>query len=370
MYDLATALPRAQFSATVAFGGTGSADAPAGTLLGKLELANIRTIHIPKLGRDIAVLSDIRAFIAIYKLLRKEQPDVLHLNSSKAAGLGALAGRLARIRRIVFTVHGWPFLEQRSNLARTAIRFFSWCTVALSHQTICISKNDMRALQQVPVIRNKLTLIRNGIAPFEPVDRKHARDELARITGERFSPTVPLIGTIAELHPNKGLDDAIRVCARLRKRRVSFRYIIIGAGESEQRLRALIHTLELDRYVFLAGFVEHAARYLAAFDVFFLPSHKEGIPYALLEAGMAGLPVVATPVGGIPEIITHGETGALVSVGDIESMSRDIRLLLDDSSHRRRLGAALHLRIEETSLLHNMVDATAHLYVPPTLEHY
>src|ERR1700734_3367295 len=106
VFDLATNIPRGRFEAVVAYG-------QKGKLAEDLTNAGVRTLQLPSLGRDVAVVSDIKSFFEILKLLRKERPDVLHLNSSKAAALGAPAARIAGVKKIIFTVHGWPFRENR-----------------------------------------------------------------------------------------------------------------------------------------------------------------------------------------------------------------------------------------------------------------
>src|SRR3989344_5707607 len=135
VFDLATHLPSDQFDVTVAYG-------QGGKLQKMLGEKNIETYHIAALGRDIALFSDIASFFQIFRLLRQARPDVLHVNSSKAAALGALAARLVGVRRIIFTAHGWPFKEARNVIAAALIYLVSWFTAFLSHTTIVVSKTD------------------------------------------------------------------------------------------------------------------------------------------------------------------------------------------------------------------------------------
>ncbi|MDO8564480.1 MAG: glycosyltransferase, partial [bacterium] len=130
VFDLATSLPKDECEAVVVLG---AAQNGAPVLQEKLHGAGVRTIFIPGLSRDISFLKELRVFRELMKVFKFEKPFVVHLNSSKAAGLGALAARLCGTPLIVFTVHGWPFFEERNPLSKLVIRLFSYITVLLSH---------------------------------------------------------------------------------------------------------------------------------------------------------------------------------------------------------------------------------------------
>ena len=303
--DLATNLPLHEYEAVVAAGGTGEAGSASGTLFAKLETAHIRTIHLTSLGRDLSIWSDLQAMRALFKVIAHERPDVLHLNSSKVGGLGALVGRIAGVPRIIYTAHGWPFWEDRNALSRALIFAASYLTLLLSHTVICISKADAVAFARLPYAKKRIVVIHNGIVPPDFLPASGAREKLftpAEISGHEKDAWVV---TIAELTKNKNLFralDAVAAYNTTHPRRIF--YSVIGSGEEHSRLRDHIKALGLENQTKLHGFVGNAAQYLHAFHVFFLPSLKEGVPYVLLEAQAANLPIVATNVGGIPEIKT------------------------------------------------------------------
>jgi glycosyltransferase involved in cell wall biosynthesis len=137
------------------------------------------------------------------------------------------------------------------------------------------------------------------------------------------------VGTIAELHKNKGLSYALEAFAKLP---ASFSFHIIGSGEEEKKLKILAHHLKITNRVYWHGFIENASAYLKAFDIFLLPSIKEGLPYVLLEAGCAEIPTIATNVGSISEIIKPNETGILLQPANTQAI---IDALLFFSSHEK-----------------------------------
>ena len=315
VFDLATTMPRDQFDVAVVAGGTGA-------LLGKLESASVRTLSLPFLGRDISALADLRTIFALVRIFRNEKPHIIHTNSSKAGILGAVAGRLYRASllfsrtekpRIIFTAHGWAFDENRSAIAKLILKAIYWTTLLLSHKTIAVSEAVRSKVSLLPFVQKKITVIKNGIAPIDFLSREDARTFFQERAARPLPAEGMLVGTIAELHPIKGLRYAIEAVALLKDRGTRITYIIIGEGEERAALETLIKEKKLEGSVFLVGHINNAAQYLKTFDIFLLPSLSEGLPYVILEAGLAGIPVVATRVGGIPEIIEDEASGILVS---------------------------------------------------------
>jgi glycosyltransferase involved in cell wall biosynthesis len=294
VYDLATSLPKDQFMVTVFFGGTGEADASYGMLATNLGIKGVHGEYMPIFMRDISFLRDFKVLRRLIEIFKIEKPDVVHLNSSKAGGLGALAGRIARVPKIIFTVHGWPFLEDRSLFTKAIIWAASWFTALLCHKVICISKYDLRIAKRMPFISSKAVLIYNGIAP------------MSFGTGEKirnvFPVGVKITGTVGELTHNKNQIALIEEA----KNNPNMYVAIVGFGEDHAMLNEQIKKHKLQDRVKLFGFIP-AEEALRGFDVFALPSIKEGLPYVLLEAKMAGLPIAANRVGGVSEILDTTE---------------------------------------------------------------
>lgn len=283
VYDLATAL-RHNFCINVAFG-------QEGLLAKKLREAHIATFSLQAFQRDVSIANDVQSLLELLRLFRRIKPDVVHLNSSKAAGLGALAARLAGVPRIIFTVHGWPFREQRNLLSRTLIYFFSWVTALLSHTVIVVSDDDLRVAHHMHFIGHKTVRIHNGIAL--PID--FTSGEKIRMA---FPQNARITGTVGELTKNKNQIALIEQAKRDQDMFVA----IVGEGEDRAWLEKKIREYELEERVKLFGFMP-ASEVLRGFDVFALPSIKEGLPYVLLEAKAADLPIEANRIGGVGEIL-------------------------------------------------------------------
>ena len=172
-----------------------------------------------------------------------------------------------------------------------------------------------------------------------------------------------MIGTLAELHKNKGLQYAIEGMAQLKKQTpVPFIFVVLGEGEEHTHLDALIVKLGLEHVVYLAGYKKDGVALLSAFDIFLLPSITEAFPYAILEAGNVGLPVVATAVGGIPEVIDDMQSGILIQSENPGEVARACSHLLENTGRRVQLGAAIAERIRGRFNLETMVKESLELY--------
>lgn len=350
VYDLATSL-EGTYDIAVASGGTG-------TLQKKLHEAHIRTISLASLERDISLSKDFRTFFELIRLFRKEKPDIVHLNSSKIGGLGALAARIARVPKIIFTAHGWAFNEERPFFQRKIIGFLHWSTIILSHMTIAVSEKIKDSMSSLPFLSKKIKVIHNGIVSMDLVTREGARAFL----GLKNKNDSFLIGTISELHKNKGLDFLLEAFRKFHDTYSKSHLVIIGEGEKRKELEAYVEKNDLRDCVSFAGFVPDAARYLNAFDVFTLTSRTEAFPYVPLEAGLAKLPVVASEVGGMPEIIENGKSGLLVPVGDIVAICMALEAFYRDKNLSRICGEALYKKVTSQFSIKSECSETVSLY--------
>jgi glycosyltransferase involved in cell wall biosynthesis len=321
-----------------------------GTLSDKLA---VRKLSVSSLQRDLGFFADLRALSTMTRMLRTEHPDVLHLNSSKMGVLGGLAGRCARVPSIIFTAHGWPHREERALVWRVMAWLGSALTMLLAHRTITVSRIDHST---APLSWRPCVYVPNGIEPFELLSRKEAFSHLRSL-----APSLPrdtyVLFMHAELHRNKGIDRVIAALPAIQARLPQTVLVVCGQGEERDSLELQASALGVADSVFLLGFVAKAKHLLLAADVYLLPSRKEGLPMALLEAGYAGVPVVASAVGGIPEVLEG--IGVLVDPDDTVSFATCVCEVV---SNKAVSGARLRSRILSTYSASNMVEQTRALY--------
>ncbi|MDB5266889.1 MAG: hypothetical protein JWN89_704 [Parcubacteria group bacterium] len=347
--DLASELKKNGHEVKVLAGGSGP-------LISELSAAGVEVISLPSLGRDISLIQDIGSFIFIWKTLMRENPDVFHINSSKIGGLGALAARMLRIRKVVFTSHGWAFNEERPLYQKLIIKLLAWFTILLSHTTIAVSEKTKQDAG-FPFIQKKLVVIRNGIGDIALLPRDTAREKL--LPG--IAPGTLLFGAITELHPTKGIDILLKAWAQFKKDHEG-ELVIIGGGEEKENLEKVSKELGVEHTSHLKGFMLDARTLLSGFDVFLLPSRSEGMPYALLEAGRAGLPIIASRVGGIPEVVTDEVSGLLVPPKGVSQLASALAHLAENRDKRRTLGETLKKHVETDFSLDKMTRDTLHVY--------
>ncbi len=334
-----------------------------GMLVDELLKQNISVFPIESFTRDISFGKEILASIELFTLFRRERPDIVHLNSSKAGGLGALMARLAGVPHIIFTSHGLTFEEDRSWWQRQLIFFFTWFTFFLAHTVILISDANRASVARMPFVQKRLSVIHLGIPPIKTLSREKARKALLdKVKKDSFSRNTTWVGTIAELHPNKGLTYLIEAIQHVRQKHPHSLCCIIGEGEQRKKLEAMIEERGLTDAVLLIGFLPDAGTYLKAFDMVTLPSIKEGVPYTLLEAGSASVAFVGSALPGIREVVTDMESGILVQPKKPREIAGALTLLIEDPERRKKYAESLHARVTNDYSLRAMLEKTSNLY--------
>lgn len=364
VFDLSTHLPRTKYEVIVASG-------EGATLSQMLKEKNIRSVDIESLGREIEANKDWSAFKEIRKLIINESPHIVHFNSSKMGFLGALAvlslrienefihGKDRRIPKTIFTAHGWAHHETKRNFfARALFYILHYATMLLTDRTIIVAHNLLRDYRFAPFIKNKIHTVYNGIAPFRADAREHARQEILKENQNKF-----LIFSLSELDHNKGIDVALDAVGLLPQRvRENLFYAVAGSGEEKERLEKKIDDLNLRSSIALLGFVENGKRLLSAADLFLVPSRKEAYPFALLEAGVTGLPIISTSVGGIPEIIKDMQNGILVHKENARELAEAILYLYENKSKRKEFGHEIKRTVTTFFSQEKMLEETVRVY--------
>lgn len=354
VYELATSLPTDAFSVTVALGGDG-------LLKTKLEAAGIRTVVIPYLERDVSLINEFRVFFFLFNFFRRERFDVVHLNSSKIGGLGSVTAFLAGVPRIIFTAHGFAFNEQRSRISKLFLKFLYWIIMIVSDTTIAVSRAIKEQVHGWPFVHKKITVIHNGVKLISFLSKAVAREQLATMN-PLLDLTRPWVGTIAELHPIKGLDVLIDAVADIHNTHPEYQFVVLGEGEQRTTLEKQIASQNLKNTFILQGFTDNAATYLKAFDLLVLPSRSEALALVILEAGLAELSVVASRVGGIPEVITDQVSGLLVPKENVQALRDALFDMFTDKNLTDTLSEELNKKITTEFLYEQMLQQTITQY--------
>ena len=324
----------------------------------KLFKNGINFIVLKNIQRNINLFSDIKSFFEIYNLLKKEKPDILHANSSKMGIFGAFAGKLAKTPKIIFTAHGWVFNEDLPLLKKYFYIFLSRLSALFEDEIICVSNFDKKtALKYKVGSEKKLHIINNGIDPKKTIF--FSKEETLKKL--KLPKDKKIIGTIGNLYKNKGTKYFIEAAKNLLEERKDLFFIIIGDGLEKENLKMQIEKLKIKNNIKIIKIETEAYKYLKAFDIFVLPSQKEGFPYTLLEAGLAEIPIVATSVGGIPDLI-NDENGVLILPKSPIQIKNAILSLLQSKKKQILLTKNLHQEILQNFTFKKMIKETENIY--------
>lgn len=360
VYELATSLPAADYEVVVACGGKG-------ILTEKLHEHGIRVYEVKNFERDIHIVKELRAFRELYVIIRAEHPDIVHINSSKAGVIGTIVARIAHVPRILFTAHGWPFFEKRNILWKSMAWILSWVTTALAHQVITVSSYD-RTRARLWGLSRKLITIHTAVPQFSCLPQKDARDTLFPEHIQKAHLHDIWVVSTGEHTQNKNLFFLLNAVGAYNMQATRKLFLtLIGDGEDRQALERCVAEHHLRDFVHFTGFIDNARAYLHAFDILVLPSHKEGMPYGLLEAGHAGLFVIASNVGGIPEIITDHKNGLLIHPHTPPSLTSAFAFYETHPNEVDSYKNALRAHIRTHFNQKDMVAATSALYERDTL---
>ena len=305
----------------------------AGPLVAQLQDQGIEVRVVPWRNG----LQDPVGLLRFWKTLAEKKPAIVHQHFGGRALRWVARG--SEGSRVVLHLHGRIVENQKKELSRV--------TVKAADIVIATSSAVAMRVRNVPV-----QVVHPGVCVIQyPV-----------VELRRAGRASQVIGTAARLVPLKGIAHLIRAMTLLRSQFPAVRLEIAGAGPEESALKLEARKLGLDECITFLGWQSDMASLFAKWDVFVLPSLEEGFGIALVEAMAAGLPVIATTVGGIPEIVEHGKTGLLVAPGDPHALAEQIEILLKDAAERKRLGLAGWARVRQDFSQESMVSAVEAIY--------
>ncbi len=301
---------------------------------------------------DLALLWKLRA------LLRDQKPDLVHTHLIHADLFGYFAARAAGIRHVVSSRHNDDQFRYRPRWRKLHRRLWRWTSGG-----IAISESIRRfAIEVEGAPAEKITVVQYGIDFAWPSDDAiaSARQTLRAKLG--LDSDALLLGMVCRLVEQKGIPYALEAMRRIRAQFPQAHLVITGDGEKAEELRRLASALGMADRIHWLGWRSDAADLMAAFDLLLAPSLWEGFGLVLLEAMARRVPVIASRVGAIPEVIVHGESGILIEPRDVAALAQAMARLLDDRALRKYMGLLGAARLEERFSIERMVEGTIAVY--------
>ena len=320
----------------------------SGWLQTECEARGVQTCVMPLAG-----LFNLQWFRACLRLLRREQVVLIHAHEFSAILCGWIVATLAGVP-FVATVHGKNYFWEKLR-RRVAYRLVS------RYGTMVAVSQDLKRFvcDKVGVAEKRLEVIYNGVAPAQTVTDEEVQKCKAEL---EVSGCYPLLGVVGSLYPVKGHRFLLEAMPEILGRWPKAQLLVIGRGELEVALKEQVEQLAIEANVHFLGMRQDVPRLLSVLDVFVLPSLSEGLSLALLEAMAAGIPVVATKVGGNPELIDSGRTGFLVQPEDAKDLAANLMKLLSDPVMMQQFGRQAAERVRKHYSMRQMVDRYRDLY--------
>jgi glycosyltransferase involved in cell wall biosynthesis len=347
LLSLVDSLPDRDFALSVVL--------PQGPLADELKRRNVTTFLVPMRAR-----SDVDAVRAIQKLLCKYDPHIMHAHGQRAGLLARLAVKGLPIK-VIYTEH------TRTPQFHLANPLLDWTHLramrmldATTHMNIAVSKAVANFLINSKITRpTKVQVIYNGIEPFAPKHIDKATLDIINQHGLRKQDVI--IGTVGSLNIQKDTTTLVRAMEKILKKLPKAKLVIVGSGPLRQKLEQLAKKLKIDQQVIFTGSLQGISGIIQLFTIFVLPSKSEAFGISILEAMRAGVPVIATRVGGIPEVVIANKNGILVDPGNPKLLSAAIMKLLNDKKLQNKLIAGGRETVKDFSVT-RMAQATSKLY--------
>ncbi|UCF06631.1 MAG: glycosyltransferase family 4 protein [bacterium] len=333
--------------------------------LEKLAAEGFDVVPIP-IHRSYNILRHIISFVRLYRLLRRRRFEIVHAHTPVAGLIGRVAAKLAGVPRIVYTAHGFYFHEGMHGIVRCFFLALERFGARLSDLIFVQSREDWKeALRERIATEDKMIHIGNGVDPalFEPQRYVEEAEKLRAELGVDYGPVIGFVGRIVR---EKGAVEFVRAAASVKATFPGSKFVLVGSPLASDRdgcwveVNRLRDELGISSDMVLTGYRTDVPAILTVFDIFVLPSYREGMPRALLEAMAAGLPVVASDIRGCREEVEDGVTGYLVPPRRHEPLARAIERLLSSGDRGQSMGRAGKRRVKEHFNEYNVLEKQVH----------
>lgn len=326
-----------------------------GPMIEKLKEMDISHVAFPNLVQKIN-LHDIHIFIQFYKFFKKERFDIVHTHSSKTGFMGRIAAKLAGIKIVIHTIHGFPFHPYQSKIVRSFYQNLERIAGVFCDTTVSVNSFERElAIQKHLINKKKIITIYNGIKGL--VSQNHIqRSELA------IAENNTIVGSVSRFSEQKNIINLINVAIDIVKYEQSVTFIFIGDGEYFKHAQQLVREAGAENNVRLIGWKSDVAEWYELFDIVILYSKWEGLSLTIIEAMSMKKPVIASDIKGNNELIADGENGYLVKIGAHKELTKKILSLSKDTRTQNKFGAVGYKKFLEYYTLDRFVESYKDLY--------
>lgn len=345
----------------------GSEGKKEGNMTALAQEKGVKPVLIPDLGREIDLKKDLKALYKIYKLIKDERPDIVHTHTAKAGAIGRIAAWLAGVPTIVHTFHGHVLEGYFGRLKTWIFIIIERMLARLTDKIITLSEGLKKELVNIKIApSSKISIIPLGLELDRFISPDVRKNRFKMSLG--IAPDTLLVGIVGRLVPIKGHRVFLEAACKIMKLKLDagdkqpVKFIIVGDGELRSELEEYTDRLGIREHVIFTGFRKDLPDIYADTDIVVLSSYNEGTPVSLIEAMTAGVPIVATKVGGVSDFIDDGVTGLLVPAGDADALAAGVIMLLDDPALREQIGENVRKAVYPKYDISNLVKNIDELY--------
>ncbi|MCP4649700.1 MAG: glycosyltransferase family 4 protein [PVC group bacterium] len=297
------------------------------------HLSEVQVYFLPELKRNISLWKDLLSLVKIISYIKRNNIELVHTHSSKAGIVGRWAAKLAGVKVIIHSIHGWSFNDYMHPIVKRVYVFLEKITSWITTSFIAVSNNDInKGIKHNIGQRKQYVLIRYGMRPPVEAYQEKKKEMLG------VDESLPVVGMVACLKPQKSPLDFVRMALALKKQNVDAGYVSVGDGILRKETETLIAKENSSKTIQLLGWRTDVEKIIPLFDVVVLTSLWEGLPIALLEAMSCAKPIVAYDTDGVREIVKDGINGFLIKPGEINSLANKVKVLLQDKTLAMRMG--------------------------------
>ena len=323
------------------------------------KVKHLKLYDVPNLRREVSIINDIRAFLYLYKLIKKENFTIIHTHSSKAGFLGRVAAMLNKTPIVIHTIHGFAFHDYMNSFKKSIFIYLEKLSAKWTHGLVTVSN------------LNKKKVVDLGIAPIEKLKNIYSGIDLTLFINEKndqfrkelnLDSNHLLLGSVGRLSNQKDPITMIEAFCIVIKRFPNAHLTLVGEGELRDEILIKIDQLQLNGRVHLTGNKNDPWKIYHSLDLFIMSSIYEGLGRSITEALSCGVPVVCTSVEGVPEIVRDNETGILVPPKDPSALATGIIKSLNDMDNARKMAEEGRKFVNENFDVKKMVDDIDTLY--------
>ena len=323
------------------------------------KVKHLKLYDVPNLRREVSIINDIRAFLYLYKLIKKENFTIIHTHSSKAGFLGRIAAMLNKTPIVIHTIHGFAFHDYMNSFKKNIFIYLEKLSAKWTHGLVTVSN------------LNKKKVVDLGIAPIEKLKNIYSGIDLTLFINEKndqfrkelnLDSNHLLLGSVGRLSNQKDPITMIEAFCIVIKRFPNAHLTLVGDGELRDEILIKIDQLQLNGRVHLTGNKNDPWKIYHSLDLFIMSSIYEGLGRSITEALSCGVPVVCTSVEGVPEIVRDNKTGILVPPKDPGALATGIIKSLNDMDNARKMAEEGRKFVNENFDVNKMVDDIDSLY--------